>query len=625
RKNGLFKKAYELGVLCSVDVAVIIFEERPGHGLKLHQHCSTDIRDIVQRQLRHQGDRDLKGPADFSGAGGQKFDDGGDVEDGDADEDEEDMHAPATRASTKRKAGIRIGLLLMYDEYVPPGRNGAPRIPAPPMHTLHTSGASFEDGPGSSSMLPISNDRVSSLRDHGHSVQHNSNSTRGGSELYLPEQAGPPPSGRFSGSRGYDSLSAGGQGPPGGYAGHYTPMFPVGSHASPPTPSFIPVHGGKFTRGGPPHASQPQAALPSFASGGPRDAPYAPPGSRSGRFPEPGYGGPMDSYSAMRGQSGGAYTQHGQHPGAPPQQERGDMFVAFLESDERSRQQAGHRAGGGGGCLEWPTHGGPGGPPGGHAGRGRDVGRILEHAAAPLNPNPNAQDSWFDDIFMGGASRAAATAAAAGANSYPPPPPLTATAASLSATNSISSSATGSRGGSTPTSWDRGAGAGPTSRDDLNTIFGASTVASSVHNTSDTGGGTPRRLTEDVSMISVDARPSTAVSAVSAASSSGRIAPSTAGSTTASVTSSAQVAQAATEAPDAEMRDVTSATTTAAPTAAAGTEGDGEGSANDADADSDRGEHAEGEVDMDKQSQQSQDAEGDADGEQDVNVVGDAK
>ncbi|KAF9055921.1 hypothetical protein BJ165DRAFT_459402 [Panaeolus papilionaceus] len=52
RKNGLFKKAYELGVLCSVDVAVIIFEERPGHDLKLHQYSSSDIRDIIQRQLR---------------------------------------------------------------------------------------------------------------------------------------------------------------------------------------------------------------------------------------------------------------------------------------------------------------------------------------------------------------------------------------------------------------------------------------------------------------------------------------------------------------------------------------------------------------------------------------------
>ncbi|KAK0470482.1 uncharacterized protein EV420DRAFT_117521 [Desarmillaria tabescens] len=68
RKNGLFKKAYELGVLCSVDVAVIIFEERPGHHLKLYEYCSGDTRDIVQRHLRYEGEKDTRGPGDFSGA-----------------------------------------------------------------------------------------------------------------------------------------------------------------------------------------------------------------------------------------------------------------------------------------------------------------------------------------------------------------------------------------------------------------------------------------------------------------------------------------------------------------------------------------------------------------------------
>ncbi|KAJ7735086.1 hypothetical protein DFH07DRAFT_724897, partial [Mycena maculata] len=67
RKNGLFKKAYELGVLCSVDVAVIIFEERPGHHHKLYQYCSGDIRDIVGRHVQYDGERDTRGPADFSG------------------------------------------------------------------------------------------------------------------------------------------------------------------------------------------------------------------------------------------------------------------------------------------------------------------------------------------------------------------------------------------------------------------------------------------------------------------------------------------------------------------------------------------------------------------------------
>lgn len=45
RKGGLFKKAHELSVLCSVDVAVIIF----GHNKKLYEYSSSDINDIVGR------------------------------------------------------------------------------------------------------------------------------------------------------------------------------------------------------------------------------------------------------------------------------------------------------------------------------------------------------------------------------------------------------------------------------------------------------------------------------------------------------------------------------------------------------------------------------------------------
>ncbi|PVG02516.1 SRF-like protein [Serendipita vermifera] len=49
RKNGLFKKAYELGVLCSVDVAVIIFNPA-GTANKLFEYCSGDLDSIVRRR-----------------------------------------------------------------------------------------------------------------------------------------------------------------------------------------------------------------------------------------------------------------------------------------------------------------------------------------------------------------------------------------------------------------------------------------------------------------------------------------------------------------------------------------------------------------------------------------------
>ena len=45
RKGGLFKKAHELSVLCSVDVAVFIF----GNNKKLYEYSSGDMRELITK------------------------------------------------------------------------------------------------------------------------------------------------------------------------------------------------------------------------------------------------------------------------------------------------------------------------------------------------------------------------------------------------------------------------------------------------------------------------------------------------------------------------------------------------------------------------------------------------
>ncbi|KAI1155858.1 hypothetical protein F4825DRAFT_447100 [Nemania diffusa] len=65
RKGGLFKKAHELSVLCSVDVAVFIF----GNNKKLYEYSSTDMRDLITRYQYHGGPNEHKGPGDFHGGG----------------------------------------------------------------------------------------------------------------------------------------------------------------------------------------------------------------------------------------------------------------------------------------------------------------------------------------------------------------------------------------------------------------------------------------------------------------------------------------------------------------------------------------------------------------------------
>lgn len=395
-------------------------------------------------------------------------------------------------------------------------------------------------------------------------------STRGGSDLYLPDQAG---QARFSGASGrrddlrqhggyaggapggHDALGAQGA----GYNPHYTPMFPVGNHASPPTPSFIPVHGGEFGRA-------PTAALPAFAGSTGRDAPYAPP--PRGRFPEvQGYG--AVNYGPLRTEGvAGAYVPPGQ------QAERGDMFVAFLEADERSRQAAQARGG-----LEWPTHGGA--PPPhreGNASRGMLEGphqgvfffcdgmywELNFSVGPPITNAQGGHDAWFDDIFM---TRVGVTGSA-------PHGPTYAAADVLSTSR-----------GSTSTSWERGAAAAPpsapaqTSRDDLTTIFGAESVA----------------RVSNHSTRSADSAPTATPS--SASNNSAK----TASNTSTSKADAAPAAEA-----DVAMEAVP-------PPNPAAAVSDTEMNDADGDADSDRGDH-EGEGDK----------EHDADGEQDVDVAGDA-
>ncbi|KAI2777473.1 hypothetical protein F4815DRAFT_288874 [Daldinia loculata] len=72
RKGGLFKKAHELSVLCSVDVAVFIF----GSNKKLYEYSSSDMRDLITRYQYHGVPNEHKGPHDFNGGDDDDDEDG---------------------------------------------------------------------------------------------------------------------------------------------------------------------------------------------------------------------------------------------------------------------------------------------------------------------------------------------------------------------------------------------------------------------------------------------------------------------------------------------------------------------------------------------------------------------
>ena len=477
--------------------------------------------------------------------------------------------------------------------------------------------ARFDDGP-TGSLLPVSNDRVSSLRDSGHSIApythaggHHSTSAPhpaggahghskrargpldsmdpgrrsrsprdalmgargGGSDLYLPDQPGAPSS-RFGGpATGRTAYGAGA----GGYGPHYTPMFAGGGGAhgpSPPTPSFIPV---------PPQQQQ----LPPFGSVGAARDSYDDAGRP--RFAD---AAPYDYPGMISGRGGGGYAGSVQHHQTP----RGDMFAGFLDADD-GRRPPGRASdvGRGGNGMEWPSHDGA------PVGRDRSIMEpgtffpssfllifsflcsllTLPSIGPPLSLTTGSQETWFD-MFSNPNSSGTGTSTSSVPHLHGQPPKAP------------------SRG---PAPWERGpvpsSTAGPSSMDDLATIFGAENVptaaGAATSRTPGTASGRSSAAPHAVVEIPAAAQPARAGEDVRMNTPlAARPASSQAGSTAgASASAGAGAGAGAGASADAEMRD-----------------GDGDADA-DADADAEGDASSAPEVDMDNR-------ERDAEGEQDV-------
>ncbi|KAH0027192.1 hypothetical protein KCU80_g13542, partial [Aureobasidium melanogenum] len=118
RKGGLFKKAYELSVLCSVDVAVIIF----GNNKKLYEFSSGDIHETVARFQYYGGAHEHKGPGDFAGKGGGDDDEEGD----DEPVEQHESHSPPEAAMIQHPLQHQPGLQHMRNNTTP---SASPPIP----------------------------------------------------------------------------------------------------------------------------------------------------------------------------------------------------------------------------------------------------------------------------------------------------------------------------------------------------------------------------------------------------------------------------------------------------------------------------------------------------------------
>ncbi|KAG1816495.1 uncharacterized protein BJ212DRAFT_1355105 [Suillus subaureus] len=301
RKNGLFKKAYELGVLCSVDVAVIIFEERAGHHLKLYQYCSGDIHDIIQRHVRDD-DPDSAPPR-----GGKR------------------RHDPKLKTEYGSNAKLLIpsggdmGLNVDMADYHRPMT-----IPPPPMPLHHSSQL---PSVGGGSALPISTERHSSSAPNVHGG--NGSKLSGDESMYN----GYLPSPTSAHSTVYRSN---------GPSSHQLPYNGYMGVSNSPPQSFLPSN----------------FDFPSSSSRGsnlPRNNSY---NSQRSSYSQPQDPQLQGMYHQLMRQNH-PHGQHSHSSGLHSQQSPDSLLSTFLDNDEhRQPQNTGPQYA----PLDWPSHG-PSQPP----------------------------------------------------------------------------------------------------------------------------------------------------------------------------------------------------------------------------------------------------------------------
>ncbi|KAJ6789626.1 hypothetical protein PWT90_09368 [Aphanocladium album] len=225
RKGGLFKKAHELSVLCSVDVAVFIF----GNNKKLYEYSSADMHDLITRYQYHGGPNEHKGPNDFAGG-----DDGDDDDDGDVTpprgHEEAQMMPPQYHPQHSHFPQIRHHTPTAS----PPVPNGAP---FPGHHAHH-------------------------LPPRGHSPQPPMGRPDSRNDRRIPSAMVPPP-------------------PPGTHPGiTYMPAPPIYNGPAAPSQPMMHPHGAQYYPPQPQQSHQP----PPQAYGDDRRPPQQPP-----QQPQPGY------------------------------------------------------------------------------------------------------------------------------------------------------------------------------------------------------------------------------------------------------------------------------------------------------------------------------------------------